>query len=224
MNVLKQIMMAIKGDNNELKEAIVDVQDKHLFEQAIKDAENSLENAKHDLAQTINKEMQATKKIQALQHDIDACENNVAAALNQDQQALALQIASQIAELESDQKNQQQAQQSYLNHMETLKESMEKTERQLQDHQRQLTMVTTTENVQKATATIADNFTGDDAHLLSAKQSLTRNKQQTDEVRTAQDKLNDNPRQSPEQRSAFEPPDNSAQAVLNRIKNKQANN
>lgn len=71
---------------------------------------------------------------------------------------------------------------------------MRKTERQLTDYQRQLSMVKTTESVQKATASITDSFAGSSSKLLNAKDSLERIKarqQQFDDRLVAAEQLAD---------------------------------
>ena len=58
-----------------------------------------------------------------------------------------------------------------------LKDLVKKTERQLKEYQRQLSMVKTTESVQKASAAITDNFASSNSKIISAKDSLERIKE-----------------------------------------------
>ena len=174
MNILKKIMTAIRGGTRELGESIVDSQGTRIFEQEIEDAKESLKKAKRDLTQVMAKEMQASRKVDIIQADIDKNESYVSAALAKNEESLALEIAQKVAELEQEKSTQVNAQQSYEKHISKLKGMMEKAERQLKDYERQLTMVKTTENVQKATAAITDNFGTTDSTLMSAKESLDR--------------------------------------------------
>ena len=181
MNILKKIMTAIRGGSRELGEAIIDSQGSRIFEQEIEDAKEGLKKAKHDLTQVMAKEMQASRKIDILQKDIEKNESYVNDALEKNEEALALEIAGKVSELEAEKSMQVEAQQSYASHIAKLKGLMEKAERQLKDYERQLTMVKTTENVQKATATITDNFGTTSSTLLSAKESLERIKQKQED-------------------------------------------
>jgi phage shock protein A len=174
MNILKKIMTAIRGGSRELGESIIDSQGTRIFAQEIEDATESLKNAKHDLTQVMAKEMQASRKVEAITAEIDKNEGYVSDALAKNKEGLALEIAQKVAELEQDKASQVNAQQSYEKHIVKLKSMMEKAERQLKDYERQLTMVKTTENVQKATAAITDNFGTTDSTLMSAKESLDR--------------------------------------------------
>ncbi|HFC30085.1 MAG TPA: PspA/IM30 family protein [Oceanospirillales bacterium] len=177
MNILKKIMTAIRGGTRELGESIVDSQGTRIFAQEIEDAKESLKKAKHDLTQVMAKEMQAARKVEILEKEISKNEAFVTDALGKNKEALALEIAQKVAELEQDRQVQFDAQVSYGKHIEKLKGMMEKAQRQLNDYERQLTMVKTTENVQKATAAITDNFGTTDSTLVSAKESLERIKQ-----------------------------------------------
>ena len=174
MNILKKIMTAIRGGTRELGESIVDSQGTRIFEQEIEGAQESLKKAKHDLTQVMAKEMQASRKVESISAEIEKNEGYVADALAKKEESLALEIATKVEEFEQDKALQVDAQQSYEKHIEKLKSMMEKAERQLKDYERQLTMVKTTENVQKATAAITDNFGTTDSTLMSAKESLDR--------------------------------------------------
>lgn len=167
-------MTAIRGGTRELGESIIDSQGTRIFAQEIEDAQESLKSAKHDLTQVMAKEMQASRKVESIQLQIEKNEGFVSDALAKKNEDLALEIAQKVAELEQDKATQVSAQQSYEKHIDKLKGMMEKAERQLKDYERQLTMVKTTENVQKATAAISDNFGTTDSTLVSAKESLER--------------------------------------------------
>ena len=174
MSILKKIITAIRGGSREIGEAIVDSQGTRIFEQEINDAQAALEQAKRDLTEVMAKEMQATRKVDILQADIEKNEQFVADALAKGEEPLALEIAGRVADLENEKALQVDARESYTRHVSNLKELMEKAERQLKDYERQLTIVKTTENVQKATEAINDNFGSTNSNLRSAKESLER--------------------------------------------------
>lgn len=174
MNILKKIMTALRGGTREIGEAIVDSQGTRIFAQEIEDAKESLSKAKHDLTEVMAKEMQTTRQIEAIQADISKNEGFVADALNKGEESLALEIAEKVAGLEGELATLSGAKARYAAHVEKLKALMENAEKQLTEYERQLTMVRTTENVQKATATITENFTASNSTLLSAKESLER--------------------------------------------------
>ncbi len=181
MNILKKIITAIRGGSREIGEAIVDSQGTRIFAQEIEDAKESLNQAKHNLTEVMAKEMQAERKIVALQEKIHQHEQFVAEALAKNEEKLALEIAGKVATLEAEKAEYDKAKAAYSEHVAKLKQLMETSERQLADYERQLTLVKTTENVQKTTATITDNFSAANSTLLSAKESLERIRQKQED-------------------------------------------
>lgn len=231
MNILKKIITALRGGTREIGEAIVDSQGTRIFAQEIADAKDSLAKAKHDLTEVMAKEMQTGRQIERVQSDISKNEGFVADALNKGEEALALEIAEKVAGLEAELATLTNAKNSYAAHVEKLKHLMETAEKQIKDYERQLTMVKTTENVQKATATITDNFSASNSTLLSAKESLERiraKQQDFDDRFLAAEQLDSessgvNLAEKMKAVGIGEDSEN-AQAVLARIKARQNNN
>ncbi|MFB1000861.1 MAG: PspA/IM30 family protein, partial [Colwellia sp.] len=109
-----------------------------------------------------------------------------------------------------------------------LKELVKKSERQVGEYKRQLSMVKTTESVQKATSAITDNFSSSNSKLLNAKDSLERIKakqQKFDDQMKAAEVLesenSDNSLAAQLKEAGIGGADNSANSVLDRLKAKQ---
>lgn len=227
MNIFKKIITAVRGGAREAGEAIVDANSTRIFEQEIRDSEKHITIAKRDLTEVMAKQMQAARELAQLQASIKEHEGYAVQALQQSNEALAMEVAEKIAELESSAADQQQANDSYLKNAERLKELIKKSERQLTDYKRQLSMVKTTESVQKATSAITDNFTASNSKLLNAKDSLERIKQKQamfDDKLKAADQLEaengDASLQSKLKEAGIGAQQASAQSVLDRLKNK----
>lgn len=182
MSLLSKIFTALRGGAREVGESIVDSNGVRIFEQEMKDAKNQLAKAKHDLTDVMAKEMQANRKIKTLQEDISKHETYAATALEKGDEALALEIAQKIAEIDSELTIQQQAQASFSAHVERLKGMIKQTGKALADMERQLVMVKTTDSVQKATKAISNNYAAGSSKLLSAKESLDRIKQKQENL------------------------------------------
>jgi phage shock protein A len=174
MSILKKIMTAVRGGAREMGELVVDANGTRIFEQEIKDAQAHLQKAKHDLTDVMAKQMQASRQVKTLQGEIAEHEAYVTQALDKGDENLALEIAEKISQLEVDLAEQQQVHDTFANHVTRLKVLVKKTERQIKDYERQLSMVKTTESVQKASAAITDNFSSSNSKILSAKDSLDR--------------------------------------------------
>ena len=227
MSIFKKIITAVRGGAREAGEAIVDANSTRIFEQEIRDSEKHITIAKRDLTEVMAKQMQAARELNQLQASIKEHEGYAVQALEQNNEALAIEVAEKIAELESSAIDQQQANESYLKSAERLKELIKKSERQLTDYKRQLSMVKTTESVQKATSAITDNFVASNSKLLNAKDSLERIKQKQamfdDQLKAAEQldsETGDDSLQSKLKQAGIAAQQSSAQSILDRLKTK----
>jgi phage shock protein A len=182
MSLIAKIVTAIRGGARELGETIVDQNSVRIFEQEIKDAESALDKAKRDLTEVMAKEMQASRKIESLIADVKKHEEYASKALEKGDEALALEVAQKIAEFQTELDIQKRAQESFMAHVTRLKNLIKQTGKALADMQRQLVMVKTTQNVQKATTTITQNYATGSSKLLTAKESLDRIKQKQQDL------------------------------------------
>lgn len=182
MGILTKIFTAIRGGAREAGEAIIDANSTRIFEQEIKDAENKLQQAKRDLTGVLANEMQASREIERLKAEITKHESYAVQALNKGDEALALEISTKIADLSTELGVQQQAKERFAQHGERLKEMVKKTGNALAEMNRQLTIVKTTDSVQKATAAITDNYASSNSRLINAKDSLDRIKKRQQDL------------------------------------------
>ncbi len=177
MSVLEKIMQAIRNDSRLLREAVMDASGTRLFEQQIEDAKTALKQAKHTLTAELAKELQCSRTIKILNHQIKEQEHKITDAMAVDDEAQAFELATHVVELEQDLQAQTAVLKSHELHLGHLKRQMEHAERQLKDLERQLAMVNTTERIQQATEVISQKFDAADSKLLSAKQELDRIRQ-----------------------------------------------
>ena len=198
-----------------------------ILEQEIKDAENHMEKAKRDLTDVMAKQMQAERELRRINDSITEHEGYAVKALDKGDEALALEVAEKIASLETEKNEQQKVVSSFKSHAERLKELVRKSERLIKDHERQLSMVKTTESVQKATAAITDNFAATNSKMSSAKESLERiKKRQVDfedrlkAAETLEEENSDRSLQDKLKAAGIGDQDSSAQSVLARLKSK----
>jgi len=228
MSIFKKIMTAIRGGATEVGEAIVDANSTRIFEQEIRDAEHHLTKAKRDLTGVMAQQMAASREVDRLKREITEHEGYAAQALDKGDESLALAVAEKISTLETELDAQQQALDSFDANATRLKELVKKSERQMAEYKRQLSMVKTTESVQKATSAITDNFSSSNSKLLNAKDSLERikAKQQKfdDQMKAAEVLESENSDSSLEAQlkaAGIGGADHSANSVLDRIKAKQ---
>jgi phage shock protein A len=228
MSIFKKIMTAIRGGASEVGEAIVDSNATRIFEQEIRDSENHLTKAKRDLTGVMAQQMAANREVDRLKREVTEHEGYAVQALEKGDETLALAVAEKISNLESELATQQQALDSFSGNANRLKELVKKSERQVGEYKRQLSMVKTTESVQKATSAITDNFSSSNSKLLNAKDSLERIKakqQKFDDQMKAAEVLesenSDNSLAAQLKEAGIGGTDNSANSVLDRLKAKQ---
>ncbi|MEW6982387.1 PspA/IM30 family protein [Colwelliaceae bacterium 6471] len=228
MSIFKKIMTAIRGGATEVGESIVDSNATRIFEQEIRDAENHLTKAKRDLTGVMAQQMAASREVDRIKREVVEHEGYAVQALEKNDETLALAVAEKIASLESELATQQQALDSFEGNANRLKELVKKSERQVAEYKRQLSMVKTTESVQKATSAITDNFSSSNSKLLNAKDSLERIKakqQQFDDKMKAAELLesedSDSSLEAKLKEAGIGSQDASANSVLERLKAKQ---
>ena len=226
MSMLKKLFTAVKGGAREAGESIIDANAIRIFEQEIHEGKEAITTAKRNLTEVMAKEMQLTRHVKALEEKITQHEAFASQALDKGDESLALEIAGKIAEFEEEKTAQSPALSQYQQHIASLKQQIKDAEKLLQENQRQLSIVKTTESVQRATLAVSDTFTAGDSSMASAKESLERIKQRQTERqdRLAAEKALANETQSLEQKlkaaGIGETHDSSAD-ILARIKAKK---
>lgn len=176
-NVFQKLVTLVKSGFVKGGEAIADAGAIPIMEQEIKDAQSNIDKAKQDLTKVMRSSMQCGRKIEDLRAEITKHEGYAVKAMAQNKNELALEVAGKISEFECELNVQQSAKEKYDTHIDRLKKQVKDTQRAIENMSRELTMVKTTESVQKASASIADNYAHGTSKVLGAKQSLERIKQ-----------------------------------------------
>lgn len=174
MNILGKIMMAIRVESRNLTEAVMDSAASNKFEQQLAVAKTKLQQAKTALTDEMAEELRASRLVKITEDKLKQQELLIVDSLSQGNEEQAFELATEMVELEQDLTAQHSIQHSHGLHLGHLKRQMEQAERLFKDLTRQLSMVNTTERIQKATAVITKNFDQADSKMLSAKKSLDR--------------------------------------------------
>jgi phage shock protein A len=175
--VLNKIWTALRGGVREMGDAIVDSNGMRIFEQEILDAKNSIEQAKRNLTEVMARKMQAERKVSQLSENITTHEGYAGKALDKGDEALALEVAGKIATLEVEKSEQLAIVTRLDGQVSQLKNHIKQAEKLIADHERELSIVRTTESVQKATEQVVENVAANNSTLNSARESLERIKQ-----------------------------------------------
>jgi len=187
MNVVKKILTSIRGGARELGEAVVDTQAMRIFEQEIEDSKASLAEAKEGLTEIVAKKMATERKLSDIKSNIAENEAYAVKALEQSDEALALEVAGKIAKLEANADEVNAELGNYDQNVTILKSQIQEAEKIIAEHERELAMVKARESVQQATKSVTQTVTANDSSIGSARESLERIKQKQ---QGEQDKLN----------------------------------
>ncbi len=229
MSILKQLWTAIRGTATEAGEAIVDSQAIRIMEQEMRDAKKHLNQAKENLTKVMAEKMAVEREVVRLKKEIDAHEGYASQALDKNDEALALEIADKIVEFSNELEAQEELLSSYDSNIGNLKNTIKVTSRNISSLERELSVVKTTESVQKASSAAAAKFSGSNSALRSATESLERIKQKqqkrSDQMKAAialQNEADDSDLKTRMQKAGIVSGERSSSDILARIKAKRS--
>ncbi len=194
MSIFGKIITAVKGGAREAGEAIVDANGIRIFEQEIHEAKAQIGKAKQNLTKVMAEKMKCDRQITQLSDESKKYEEHALAALNKGNEALAIEVSEKIAGLEHELSIQTNARTTFATQIDQLKAMIRKAEEKIRSHERELAMIKTTENVQRATQSISNDYSGGLSKMVNARGSLERIKakqQARADQMKAQDELND---------------------------------
>ncbi len=174
MSIFSKLITAIRGGATEAGQAVVDTQAIRILEQELRDSKKALGDAKTGLTSIMAEKMGVDRKVKDLNSKIKEHEGYAIQAMDKGDEALALDVASKIADFESELTIQQGILNGYETKVSNLKKMIRQTERNIQAMDREVSVVKTTAKVQKANDMAAAKFSGSTSALSSATDSLER--------------------------------------------------
>lgn len=174
MSIFKKLITAVRGGATEVGEAIVDNQAIRILEQEVRDSKKAIGEAKSNLTAIMAEKMGVARKVKELTEKIKEHEGYAIQAMDKGDEALALDVANKIAEFEHELNIQQGILDGYESKVTSLKKMIRQTERNIQAMDREISVVKTTEKVQKANELASAKFSGSTSALNSATDSLER--------------------------------------------------
>ncbi|MET1254456.1 PspA/IM30 family protein [Aliikangiella maris] len=174
MSILKKLVTAIRGGAREVGESIVDANALRILEQEIVDQENAIAKAKDSLTDVMADQSKTARQINALKERVAEHEGFASQALEKGDEALALEVAEKIAEYENEIADLQPVLDNYKASVISLKDQIKKAEKSIQEHRRELSVVKTTESVQKARVSVNSSLSSGVSKSTAARESLNR--------------------------------------------------
>ena len=177
MNVWLKMVTALKGGANEMGEAIVDGQALRILDQEVRDASEELKQSKHSLAAMMAQHKIAEKKSEEFKERIQEHEGYAIKALGKNDEALALEVAGKIVDIENDMVLENSVASDYAGSIDQLCLAIKQAEIKIKRLKQQVDTVKATESVQRAQAAVAERYSGSNAKLQTAMESLERIKE-----------------------------------------------
>ncbi len=191
MGVWSKLVTAVRGSANEAAEAIADTQALRILDQEIRDAEDELLKSEQALTTILAKQKLSQNKVNDLNSAIADHEGYATQALQQGNEALAMEVAEKIAELEDKQLGEQEFLSQYEASVQNLRHSIQSCKKNLRRMQQQVDTVKATASVQKAQTALASQHLGVNSRMKTASESLERIKakqvQRNAEIEAASD-------------------------------------
>ncbi|ODT89334.1 PspA/IM30 family protein [Phenylobacterium sp. SCN 70-31] len=177
MSIFAKLITLFRGTAHEAGAAVVDANALRILDQEIRDADAALGRARDDLATLVAKRRMLEKELQNLGDQATRYEGSARAALDKGDEALALEVAQRISELETEvglktpQLAEMRAAEARMH------ETIAQTQQKVETLRREIDVVKVNDSVQRAQAAVASRGAGAQASLGSAADSLKRIKE-----------------------------------------------
>jgi phage shock protein A len=192
---LKKLWNALRGATNEGIEAIADSQSIRILDQELRDAKKELQVCDENLTKIMAKRKLAESKVKSLTDDVETYTNHAIAASEKGDEALAVECAERVSELETNLETEQSILAGFKGSEQTLKSNIAKAKANVRRMEQQIDQVKATESVQKAQVAVSSRHMGATTKVKTALDSLERIKakqaQRSAELEAADELAND---------------------------------
>jgi len=185
MSILEKILTLFRGAATEAGQSIVDKNAVRILDQEIRDAQNESVRAKDELARLMAQQKLAGDKLAAKQAKKSEYEAHISRLLAGNDQNLARDVATKVAQLESELAGEQKDYDSLAAAVDKMHGAIKTADRRITGLQQQVDQVKVNESVLRSQSVIAARHSGQNAKLRTALDSLDRVKAQQAE-RSAQ--------------------------------------
>lgn len=181
-SIWTKIITLFRGVTHEAGSAVVDANALRILDQEVRDAQNALLRSRDDLAKIMAQRKLAADKLTAKQAKQNEYGNYIREALARDNRALATEVATKLADIETDIAADTKVIAEYDASIVKLRDSARQAETVIGRLKQQVDTVRATESVQRAQAALAARHAGTGAKLRTALDSLDRIKQRQTET------------------------------------------
>ena len=177
MNIWSKMVTALRGGVNEAGELIVDSQALRILDQEVRDATAELKQSKDGLTTILARQKLAEEKASSIGESIAEYEGYAVKAMEKGDDALALEVAEKIADLENQLDTEKKSAAQFAASANDLRKAILAAEQNIKRIKQQIDTVKATENVQRAQVAVAERHNGSNSKLRTAMDSLDRIKE-----------------------------------------------
>jgi phage shock protein A len=177
MSMLAKLSALFRGTAHEAGQAVVDANALKILDQEIRDADTAQGKARDDLAGLVARRRMAENELRSFGEQIAKYESSVRAAMAQGKTDLAREVASRIAELETEISTREPLIEGMKEAEARLRHAISATDQKIETLRREIDIVKVNDSVQKAQTSVALQSQGAHSRIGSAAESLQRIKQ-----------------------------------------------
>lgn len=181
MSILQKLFTAARGAATEVGESIADDQALRILDQEIRDADSELREAKDALTGIMAKRKLAMNNVSEMRTTVSRYENSAVQALEQGNEALAMEVAERIGQMEAELAAEEGVVAGFQRSEQNLRNTITRTESNIKRLKQQVQTVKATEAVQKAQSAVAARHSGANSSMQGALGSLERIRQRQSE-------------------------------------------
>jgi phage shock protein A len=174
MSILSKILTLFRGAATEAGQSIVDKNAVRILDQEIRDAQTDSVRAKDELARLMAQQKLASDKLQAKLAKKTEYEGHIARLVAANDENLARDVASKVAQLESELAGEQKDYTTLAAAIEKMHAAIKTADRRIAGLQQQVDQVKVNESVLRSQSAIAARHSGQNAKLRTALDSLER--------------------------------------------------
>ena len=177
MSMLAKLSALFRGTAHEAGQSVVDANALKILDQEIRDADNAQGKARDDLAGLVARRRMAENEMKSFGDQIGKYESSARTALGQGKTDLAREVATRIAELETEIGNRGPMIENMKTAEARLRTAIATTDQRIETLRREIDIVKVNDSVQKAQTSVALQSAGAQSRIGSAADILQRIKQ-----------------------------------------------
>jgi len=174
MSLWSKISALFRGAAHEGGQQLVDANALRILDQEIRDADTAQGKARDDLAGLVARRRTLENDAKQLRDQIGKYEASARAAMAKGDEALALEVAQRIADLDRDGGQKASQAQELRAAEDRLRTTISATDTKIENLRREIEIVKVNESVQRAQSAVVASSSASGTHLGSAADSLKR--------------------------------------------------